>query len=554
LTSYDATRLLGLESCMPKATLRSLTIERFKGYWDKATLEIAPLTILLGRNNSGKSSLIQVLLFLKQTLANSRGNAPLFLEGPLIDALGLQELTSGWPDGDVLDGPELSLIWDSIVDVEEILLSERYKPEMNNLAKHSGISWLEEEVNQVHLKTEFSISFSQISGNIIVRDANLRSWRYGENSEPSENPSAHFQRDNESNTYLFKWKSDNASQILVEFDRFLPVISIDRGRIGPRHRQRSFLNGYKILYEQPLEDLRKLLLEFNYLGSSRNIPHSIYRPTVNPPEEIGVSGEYAVQLLHSRQTEFVHYLPPSAINVESTEMPDLILAKPLAEAVNDVIKGLGINVDISLREIENFGFQFLVGSASLQHVGRGLGYLLPVVVLGLIADPICFNEPDHDVGLQNYVNACVSIRHAGLEEPEAHLHPKVQTLLAHWFVALAMAGRRIIVETHSDHLVRRLRGLVARTQPGSPLEKWLTESIVIGETVQASNGHSSLSCSTLTSTGKITERWPADFMDEAANEEREIYYAGLDKNDIQNDLPEDTYFIHDPSEVLEAEQ
>jgi hypothetical protein len=43
-------------------------------------------------------------------------------------------------------------------------------------------------------------------------------------------------------------------------------------------------------------------------------------------------------------------------------------------------------------------------------------------------------------------------------------------------------------------------------------------------------------------------------MDEAANEEREIYYAGLDKSDIQNDLPEDTDFIHDPSEVLEAEQ
>jgi predicted ATPase len=43
-------------------------------------------------------------------------------------------------------------------------------------------------------------------------------------------------------------------------------------------------------------------------------------------------------------------------------------------------------------------------------------------------------------------------------------HPKVQTRLAHWFVALAMARRQFLVETHSDHLVRRLRGLAARAK------------------------------------------------------------------------------------------
>ena len=534
---------------MAKATLKSLTIKRFKSYWDEATLEIAPLTILLGRNNSGKSTIIQALLLLKQSLSHTRGNIPLHLEGPLIEAFRLHELTSGWPEGDLLEGPEFTLSWDTEVDIEEIFNAEGFKPDMATLSKQSHIKWLSNDTKYARLKTELSVAFSQLSGKITISRASLRSWSKDEHSETIENPSAQFQKENDGGSYTFKWhKSVSSRQIGVEFDRFLPAITIDRRKVGRPARARSYFYGYKILYEQPLEDLRKLLLEFNYLGSSRNIPRSIYPPTATPPEEVGISGENAVQLLHSRQTEYVHYLPPSAICSESPEVPDFVSSKPLSQAVDDVIKKLGINVDTRLKEIENFGFQFLVGSASLQHVGRGIGYLLPVVVLGLVADPICFHEPAHGISLEEYRRLCKSIRHACIEEPESHLHPKVQTLLAHWFVALAMSERLIIVETHSDHLVRRLRGLVARTKPGSPLEKWLTESIVIGETEQAQNGHSSLSCSRLTSMGKITERWPADFMDEAANEEREIYYAGLDKSDVQNDLAEDTEFIHDPSE------
>lgn len=540
---------------MAKATLRSLTIKRFKSYWDEATLEIAPLTILLGKNNSGKSTIIQALLLLKQSLSHTRGNIPLHLDGPLIDAFRLHELTSGWPEGDLLEGPEFTLRWDSEVDIEEVFNAEGFKPDMETLSRQSCIGWLSNETRYVHLETEFSVAFSQLSGKIAISHASLRSWSQDERSETIENPAAHFQIGTDERSYTFRWHNSAPNlQIGVEFDRFLPAITIDRRKVGRPARARSYFYGYKILYEQPIEDLRKLLLKFNYLGSSRNIPRSIYPPTATPPEEVGISGENAVQLLHSRQTEYVHYLPPSAISSESPEVPQLVFSKPLSQAVDDVIKKLGINVDTSLKEIENYGFQFLVGSASLQHVGRGLGYLLPVVILGLVADPICFQEPGHNISLEEYRRLCRSIRHACIEEPEAHLHPKVQTLLAHWFVALAMSERIIIVETHSDHLVRRLRGLVARTKPGSPLEKWLTKSVVIGETEQTSDGHSRLSCSSLTSTGNITERWPADFMDEAANEEREIYYAGLDKNDIQNDLPEDIDFIHDPSEVLEAEQ
>ena len=55
-----------------KPRLRQFTIENFKAF-RKCTLELLPLTILIGENSSGKSSLLQALLLLKQTLEDPSG-------------------------------------------------------------------------------------------------------------------------------------------------------------------------------------------------------------------------------------------------------------------------------------------------------------------------------------------------------------------------------------------------------------------------------------------------------------------------------------------------
>ena len=49
-----------------------------------------------------------------------------------------------------------------------------------------------------------------------------------------------------------------------------------------------------------------------------------------------------------------------------------------------------------------------------------------------------------------------------LEQPELHLHPAVQSKIADLIAACALSGRQIIVETHSEHLINRLRLLVAQ--------------------------------------------------------------------------------------------
>ena len=44
-----------------------LRLQNFKGYQDTGELELRPLTILIGPNGGGKSSILQFLMVLKQT-------------------------------------------------------------------------------------------------------------------------------------------------------------------------------------------------------------------------------------------------------------------------------------------------------------------------------------------------------------------------------------------------------------------------------------------------------------------------------------------------------
>jgi predicted ATPase len=43
------------------------------------------------------------------------------------------------------------------------------------------------------------------------------------------------------------------------------------------------------------------------------------------------------------------------------------------------------------------------------------------------------------------------------EQPELHLHPKVQTLLGDFFLSMSLLGKQCILETHSEYLINRLR-------------------------------------------------------------------------------------------------
>ena len=48
-----------------------------------------------------------------------------------------------------------------------------------------------------------------------------------------------------------------------------------------------------------------------------------------------------------------------------------------------------------------------------------------------------------------------------VQQPEVHLHPAAQATLGDLFAEVVQAGRQVLVETHSEHLVYRIQRHVA---------------------------------------------------------------------------------------------
>ena len=474
---------------MPSSQLTALTLKNFKSIFETTRIEFGDLTVFVGKNNSGKSTITQALLLLKQTL-EARVDNPLNLGGGYLTARNLRELISGWPDEggtEVIDGPVFRIEWRTF----NLGNSER------------------EEVN-----TALTLDYADSGGKVLLRRVELDDL---DDSNPMSSKVA-FVR-GEDGRYECLWEGKTRKKMEVDIHHFVPNVSINRRNVGPRDGQRILAQKFEERYVRPLEELEKLLRTFSFLSSTRTLPPQIYTPSTTPIDDIGISGEFAAEILWTHKSDLVHYLLPNFddVNASAVHKEDT-----LKNAVDEVLQHLGIDTRLSMDEIYKVGFRLLFGKATLAHVGRGLTYLLPIVQLGLFSDPRRFEK------LENINPSGTEFRLCAFEEPEAHLHPKVQSRLATWFVALARSSRQVLLETHSDHLVRRLRKMAAEANADSELEGWLSSRVRV-ITVSQQLGKTKIESTPITKTGAL-EVWPPDFMDAAANGEEEIYQAALKKD------------------------
>lgn len=74
--------------------ITKITVGGFKSIAQEQSIEIRPLTILAGANSSGKSSIMQPLLLLKQTLEASYEPEALLLDGPNVQVTSAEQILS----------------------------------------------------------------------------------------------------------------------------------------------------------------------------------------------------------------------------------------------------------------------------------------------------------------------------------------------------------------------------------------------------------------------------------------------------------------------------
>lgn len=75
-------------------TLEYISVENYKSIKDEVKLEIKPLTVFSGANSSGKSSFMQPILLLKQTIESNYDPGPLKLNGPNVIQSSFSKLLS----------------------------------------------------------------------------------------------------------------------------------------------------------------------------------------------------------------------------------------------------------------------------------------------------------------------------------------------------------------------------------------------------------------------------------------------------------------------------
>ena len=92
--------------------ITGLTVEGYKSFGKKQHLQIRPVTLLAGANSSGKSSLIQPLLLLKQTLESPLDPGPLKIDGPNVEYTWNSQMFTHGHDGEIASELTIGLDYD----------------------------------------------------------------------------------------------------------------------------------------------------------------------------------------------------------------------------------------------------------------------------------------------------------------------------------------------------------------------------------------------------------------------------------------------------------
>lgn len=106
-------------------------------------------------------------------------------------------------------------------------------------------------------------------------------------------------------------------------------------------------------------------------------------------------------------------------------------------------------------------------------------------------------------------------------QPEVHLHPLSQSRLADVFVGSVLRGNRVYVETHSEHLVLRLQGLIAAGD--------ISPQRVRVFCVEHDGTSSTVRVMVFDDRGVPKERWPQGFLDTGLSLARDLAATRLKK-------------------------
>jgi predicted ATPase len=378
--------------------LTHLKLENFKIWRSTRPIRLAPITLLLGTNSSGKSSLIQSLLLIRQTVKGDDPNL---------------DLNLGNPDAD--DSVTLGQFKD--------LLCRHGAASESTSATQVGIEFRWSEDGLPENSTLFSARYKKGPAG----SAELAFLRLGKDGQGFS-----VQRRKPG---IYRLSLATQAKPLGQSADFRP--------------QRSFAFSASTLNKlgaqgEHIKPIGPALLDklgrIIYLGPVRRLAQRDYVWAGRMPAHIGDDGAKAVDALIAsgvaRQAAKKRNQPAHA-------------EAQLFEQTIRWLKDMNLADGLSIRSLGNSArYELLIENgdqaSNLKDVGVGVSQVIPVIVAALFA------QPGHIVIV---------------EEPESHLHPLAQSKLAELLAQVSKERNvQFIVETHSEHLFRRMQTLIAKQQ------------------------------------------------------------------------------------------
>lgn len=376
--------------------LTHLKLENFKIWRTTGPMRLAPLTLLLGTNSSGKSSLIQSLLLIRQTVKGDDPNLDLNFGNP---------------------------------DMNDSVTLGQFK---DVLCRHGAATEVV-GINQIGIEFRWGDATAS-------EQPSLFSARYQKGPAGSAELSYLRLGQDEEGFTVTRIKPNVYRLLVAKKKRAL-------GQSAWYRPQRSFAFSSATLNRlgQDADAIRDvgpaLLAELSriiYLGPVRRLAQRDYVWSGRMPADIGDDGGRAIDVLIASGVAREAATRRGKVPPNEAKLFDQTIqwlkAMNLADGLR--VRSLGSSSRYELLIEQNSE------ASNIKDVGVGVSQVLPVIVAALFA------RPGHIVIV---------------EEPESHLHPLAQRQLAELFATVSHEHNvQFIVETHSEHLFRRMQTLIAQ--------------------------------------------------------------------------------------------
>lgn len=456
--------------------IESIQIKNFKCIEGSGLIYIKPITLVMGPNSSGKSSLLKPLLLMKQTADSRDIQRSVQVDGTYVSLGAFRDFVFKHNEKKELKFkvsfvPEGKLLWRGVrkdivrrtesgrrVHIGRVLFELR--PELIEVEVNFVMGAYEQTVTK---ETKYTVR-DKIIGTIVINK--IRGERGAYNGFLTNG------HENVKFTPLKKAKFYDVSQS----PKALGYIPSPKSDLG--YNLSRLLHYVTRSFEIEVSNVI-------YLGPLREEPAPLYGAASERPQDVGTSGEDAATVLW----------------VGRSEKKQIELRRKVEKWMAE----FEIAKNIKLHKLGPFFQVFLTDwhtgiRCNLTDVGFGASQLLPVIVAGYYA-------PEMSIMIA--------------EQPEIHLHPKAQTLLADLFIDISRENKKVIVETHSEHLLMRLQRRIADGSIGNDMVSiYYCEPTNEGAKVREIE---------INKYGQLGEDLPIGFFEEGYSESQEHLRAIVDK-------------------------